>query len=211
MKICFLSLNSYPILAEEDLGYSGGAEVEQVILGKELLSKGYNICFVTYDCGIDQKNMIGGIEVIKTYDRIKSSQMNNMLKFKLIWSSLAKANADIYFHESGSTGILPQFCFLNRKKFVYRIPSDAVVLGKPLSDEDSGLQMKIAHILEVKGADAVIVQSNFQKEILVERFGVDSVVIKNGLTLRNSFDKKLDPPIILWVGSISTLRILDYS
>jgi len=121
---------------------------------------------------------------------------------------LKKANTDIYFHEAGSTGVLPLFCCLNRKKFVYRIPSDAVVLSKPLSGS-YGLSRKIVDALEIKRADIVIAQSEFQRRILKERFRVESVVIKSGLALPYVNCEKPDPPIVLWVGSISNVKNPD--
>lgn len=202
MKICFLSLNSYPLLTGKNLGYVGGAEVQQVHLGKELATKGYDVCFVTYRHGQNQMENVDGIKVIKTYDREKAHCTSDLLKYMSIWSALKKANADIYFHSAGATGVLPAFCCLNRKKFVYRIPSDAKVLSKPLS-ENSFFIRKIVDMLEIKSANVVVAQSNFQKRILKERFGVESVLIKNGLPLPHISIEKIDPPIVLWVGSIS--------
>jgi len=65
---------------------------------------------------------------------------------------------------------------------------------------------KIADVLEIRRANSVIAQSNFQKRILKERFKVKSVVIKNGLPIPKDDYKKHDPPIVLWVGSISTVK-----
>jgi glycosyltransferase involved in cell wall biosynthesis len=202
MKICFLSLSSYPILTNKNLGYAGGAEVQQVLLGRELVTRGYQVCFVTYGHGQDQIESIDGIEVIKTYEREKAHQISITLKYASIWSSLKKADADIYFHSSGATGVLPLFCRLNKKKHVYRIPSDAVVLSKSISGSYDFIG-KIADIIEIKSADIIVAQSNFQKRILKERFGVESVLIKNGLPLHYVNPEKPNPPVVLWVGSIS--------
>ncbi|MCC6019512.1 MAG: glycosyltransferase family 4 protein [Candidatus Verstraetearchaeota archaeon] len=205
MKICFLSLNSYPILTNKNLGYAGGAEVEQVSLARELATHGYDIYFVTYHHGVNKIEYVNGIKIIKTYERDKADKMSVLQKYKLILSALKKANADIYFHESGATGVLPLFCGINRKKYVHRIASDAIVLSKSLSGTYSFSQ-KIADVLEIRRANSVIAQSNFQKTILKERFKVESVVIKNGLPLPKDNYKKHDPPIVLWVGSISTVK-----
>ena len=69
MKLCFLSLDSYPVLTEENWGYAGGAEVEQVDLGRELVKLGYDVSFVTYHHGNRDIENVQGIEVIKTYNR----------------------------------------------------------------------------------------------------------------------------------------------
>ncbi|MHA1833651.1 MAG: glycosyltransferase family 4 protein [Candidatus Baldrarchaeia archaeon] len=202
MKICFLSLNSYPMLTGKNLGYAGGAEVQQVHLGRELVIKGYNVCFVTYLYGRKQIENVDGIKIIKTYNREKAAQISVLTKYVSIWSALKKANADIYFHSAGATGVLPAFCSLNKKRFVYRIPSDAIVLSKSLSGNYS-FNSKIVDVLEVKRADVVVAQSNFQQRILKERFRVESVLIKNGLPLPHVDSEKPYPPTVLWVGSIS--------
>lgn len=205
LKICFLSLGSYPTLTGRNLGYAGGAEVEQAHLGTELVTQGYDICFVTYSYGQNPNENVNGIEIIKTYDCEKSSEINVFFKYKSIWHALKKANANIYFHESGSAGVLPLFCYVNRKKFVYRIPSDAIVLNKSLSKNYS-FSTKIVDVLETKRADVVVAQSYFQKRILKERFGVASFVIKNGLLIPQVNREKQEPPIVLWVGSISSIK-----
>jgi glycosyltransferase involved in cell wall biosynthesis len=193
-------------LTKKNLGYvEGGAEVEQVSLARELIAQGYDVSFVTYSHGGRQIEDVDGINIIKTYERDKSDKISVLQKYKLVWSALEKAKADIYFHESGATGVLPLFCAMNRKKFVYRIASDAVVLSKPLSGKYSFGQ-KILDMFEVKRADIALAQSNFQRRVLKERLGVESVVIKNGLVIPEDNYEKHDPPIVLWVGSISSVK-----
>lgn len=205
MKICFLSLNSYPLLAGKNSGYVGGAEVEQVHLARELVAFGYDVYFVVYGIGPSRTEKLTGINAIATYEREKAEKMNALPKYKLIWSSLRKADADVYFHEAGAAGVLPLFCYLNRKKSVYRIPSDAVVLSKHLSGNHS-FNRKIVDTFEIKCASIVVAQSDFQKRMLAERFGVEAVVIKNGLTIPEVNHKKREPSTVLWVGSISSVK-----
>jgi glycosyltransferase involved in cell wall biosynthesis len=146
-----------------------------------------------------------GIEVIKTYERRSAGELNALSKYGQVLVSLRKASADIYFQESGATGVLPFFCLANGKRFVYRIASDAVILGKPLS-RNHGFKRKLLDIVEIKRADCVIAQSEFQKKVLNERFKVESVVIKNGLILPSAGYEKGAPVTVLWVGSISEAK-----
>lgn len=201
MKICFLSLNSYPVLAEKNLGSAGGAEVEQVALAKELLSYGYDVSFVTYDYGQEHLDNVGKIRVIKTYRREKVSKMNSFMKFASIWKALRKANADLYFYEAGSDGVMPFFSYVNKGKFIYRVPSDTVVLGR-----SGKVTVRFARRLEMEGADAVVAQSHFQEEILKKRYNVESIIIKNGLQLQQTDCEKRIPPVVLWVGTISDIK-----
>jgi glycosyltransferase involved in cell wall biosynthesis len=169
------------------------------------VTQGYGVFFITYSFEKNSLKRVNGIEIIETYKREKSAAMNFVQKYASILSALRSINAEIFFHESGATGALPLFCYLHRKKFVYRIPSDAVVLSKPLSQRYS-LNRKIIDIVEAKRADVVIAQSYFQKRILKERFSVDSVVIRNGLLIPNDNCEKQNPPVVLWVGSMSSVK-----
>jgi glycosyltransferase involved in cell wall biosynthesis len=205
VKVCFLSLSAYPTLTNKNLGYAGGAEVEQICLGQELTNHGFDVCFVTYSSGHKLNENASKIEIIETYNRNRASKLNILRKLQALFRALKKANADIYFHESGSIGVLPLFCLLNMKKFVYRIPSDSVVLSKPLSGRYS-FTKRVMDILETKTADVVIAQTLFQKRLLKERFKVESSVIKNGFSIPKLIDKKSQPPIVLWVGSISSVK-----
>jgi glycosyltransferase involved in cell wall biosynthesis len=205
VRVCFLSLAAYPTLTNKNLGYAGGAEVEQVCLGQELINHGYDVCFVTYSSGHNLNENAGKIEIIETYDRNRASKLDILRKLQALFLALKKANADIYFHESGAIGVLPIFCCLNMKKFVYRIPSDSVVLSKPLSGRYS-FYKKVVDMLEIKTADAVTAQTFFQKRMLKERFKIESFVINNGFSIPKIMDNKSLPPIVLWVGSISSVK-----
>lgn len=205
MKICFLSLNAYPLLANINAGYVGGAELEQVCLGRELVAHGYDVCFVTYRQGIDPIEKAVGIEIIQAYEREKARKLSVLSKYACLLSSLRKAGADIYFHQAGSYGVLPIFCHMNRKRFVYRIASDAIVLSKSLFGRYTFIE-RLADVLEIKKAHIVIAQSEFQKRMLRDRFNVQSVVIKNGLSLPKINYRKKNLPIVLWVGSITNAK-----
>jgi glycosyltransferase involved in cell wall biosynthesis len=102
-------------------------------------------------------------------------------------------------------GVLPLFCRIHRKKFVHRIASDTIVLSK-LPTGTPSFSENLSAILEVKTADTVVAQSKFQKRVLKERFDVESVLIKNGLFIPQVDCEKPDPPVILWVGSLSRIK-----
>lgn len=205
VRICFLSLPAYPTIAQLNLGYAGGAEIEQVALAKELVNHGYDVCLITYLTGDNPITKIEGIRIIQTYDRNQSSKLSSFQKYTCLLSALKKANSDIYFHESGAVGVLPLYCRLFQSKYVYRIPSDTTVqLGSIQGDLSFG--PKLMNLMELKSANILLAQNNFQKRILKERFDIDSVLIRNGLFINPVCNKKPNPPVVLWVGSISSIK-----
>ncbi len=91
-----------------------------------------------------------------------------------------------------------------RRKFVCNLASDAWV-----GHEFRGFKLidRLGYWLDIKLADAVIAQSEFQKEMLRKNFGKESVVIKNHFPLtERGMPNKAKPPIVLWVGSMAPVK-----
>ncbi len=62
------------------------------------------------------------------------------------------------------------------------------------------------HFFDIKLSNKVVVQNNFQKSKLRERFNVDSIIIKNSLDISTQFNKKSIGDYILWVGTIRSIK-----
>ena len=204
-----MSLDSYPVLAQKNWGYAGGAEVEQVDLGRELVKRGHKVIFITYYNGGSNVEEVNGLKVIKTYSRHQALRLSPYKKFKTIWSSLKEAQADVYFQESGATGVLPYFCSFYRKKFIYRIPSDAMVVGKSLGRSTGNIErfiQRFIDFIDIKKANTIVAQNQFQKLMLKKRFKKDSVIIKNGVNLPLFSGSKRIIPTVIWVGRITWVK-----
>ena len=205
-KLCFVSLSSYPLLAGEDLGYVGGAEVQQVLLARELIKHNYQVTFVTYGNGSSSVEYLGGIEVIKTYKRENVAGLSLLAKAGALWRAMKKAGADIYFHEAGAAGAVALFCFLRRRKFVHYIPSDANV-SRELAQANVNLYQRVANWLDIRLAEEVVCQSEFQKRKLEDNFGRRGRVIKNAFPISEGpVPEKTRPPVVLWVATINEVK-----
>lgn len=206
-KICFLSLGSYPLLSSsEELKYAGGAEMMQVLIGKELAKKGFRISFVTYHDKGEKKETLDEITIIKSYS--VSQRLSLFKKMKILWRCLKKADADIYIHSSGTPGIVPLYCFIHRKKYLYWASSDRNILLKSIGKKTS-LLAKIALYLDIKLADLIIVQNNFQKKTVEKEFKKKCVLIKNPIIIPNKFidiRKKVDNKTVLWISTIRDIK-----
>jgi glycosyltransferase involved in cell wall biosynthesis len=61
--------------------------------------------------------------------------------------------------------------------------------------------------LDIKLADAIVVQSEFQKRMLKQNFGKDSTVIKMPFPLTpRGVPEKSEPPVVLWVGAMAEVK-----
>jgi len=216
VRICFLALNSYPILSDaKTTEFVGGAEVEYAGLADELVNLGYDISFVTYkERGFEGPEIeyIEDIEIIKTYPKYLAKRLSVFSKFQLVLKALKKANVDIYFG-CGSPGILSFFSLLSSRMFVYRISSDIIASGGTYYSSQTRLLSyyleSLINRVELNRATTIIAQTEKQKECLEKELRIDSVMIRNGFPVEAPFDfttEKISPPIVLWVGSISNLK-----
>lgn len=203
-KICFVAFDSLPLLvSSENLKYGGGSELKQVLVGRELAKRGYPITFITYDEKNEKKN-VDDINIIMCPQSREYSPIKNFL---LYWKSLKKANADIYIQGIGSTGIIPFFCLIHRKKYVKWIVSDSNLLFERFRGGHPLLR-KITASLDIKFAHKIIVQNLYQKDLLENRFKIkDYVLIKNPVIIPNTIeDKENKKSYILWAGSIKPVK-----
>jgi glycosyltransferase involved in cell wall biosynthesis len=204
-KICFVSLSSYPTLASKNLGYAGGAEVNQVLLARELLKYGFDISFVADSEGQHDRGSvenIGGIKVIKTYSAADTAQFSLVAKARYVWKAMREANADIYC-ERAPSGIVALFCYRHRKKFIYGINSDEYAhKGNIRNIISNRFRAELGIRLSCKLASVIVAGNEFQAEAVKQNFGKECVIIPSGYPMSDETPQKVQPPIVLWVASI---------
>ena len=214
IKICFVALNAYPLLAGKKPENVQGPDVHQVILAKELIKHDFKITFITYDEEGAPVEYINDIEIIKIHaDAYRLKMLNIVLEVFRLWNAMRKAKAHIYFHAGGVAGAVSPFCKLIRRKFIYEILSDALVNRELITKkikEFNRSKFSLATFgnwLDIKLADAIIVLNEFQKKMLKKKFGKNGMMIKIPFPLsRRGNSEKAKPPIVLWVGTMAEVK-----
>ena len=196
------------MLINKDLGYVGGAEIQQVELAKELNKRGYKISFITYGDSHNSIEKINGIEIISAYDRIKSDNLSFIKKALLICKKMKEVDADIYFHRAGAPGITSIFGVICQKRVIDLIASYADVTGEVIIKQGviEEFLEKIGNWFDIRLSDAVVSQNNFQKLKIKDMFNVESIIIKNAFNIspQRNFDCNADH--LLWVGTIRSVK-----
>lgn len=178
----------------------GGVETVVSEVAKELASKG---CV-----GIEVISMRRGNSIPGLTTHVFDSHWSILSVFHA-WQFLRSNEYDVVHAHIPAAGIAS---ILAEKKTVYTFHSI------PLLEEEKNLIAKIGHIIEhlllkmiVKKARVTVV-CDYLKEAVREFYGVDSVVIYNGLNQKNySFPKlKRDGRNILFVGRIVPRKGIDY-
>ena len=214
IKICFVALSAYPLLAGKSIKRIIGPDVHTTLLAKELLKHNFEITFITYSDGGAPIEYIDDIEIIKIYNTTYCLNiLNIILKIFRIWNAMRKAKAHIYFHAGGVPGAVSPFCKLIRKKFIYEILSDALVNRELITRKIKEFKLSkfslatFGNWLDIKLADAIIVLNEFQNEMLKKKFGKNGMMIKIPFPLsRRGKSEKAKPPIVLWVGSMAEVK-----
>lgn len=210
INICFIAPTASPLLFKTKPKNVIGPDIDLVNLAEVLSKKGYKINFITFAPNKSTKLKMNNISIIKMYN--PNLKMNIVSKIISIWKSLKEADSDIYFHYGDFMGLTSIFTFLNGKKSLYRIGSDYFVNKKVVNKKNREFSSSkfslrsIGNWIDIKFADDICVQTEYQYKLLKENYGKKGVIIKNHINLKNSDSKNQKKFIALWVGSIADVK-----
>jgi len=209
-SICFVALNAYGLLSgRSDIQHIGGAEVQQSLIAHELVKRGYRVSFVTLDHGQPDGDVVDGITVYKAYRRDAGIPKLRFVhpRTTRLHAALKRADADIYYQRGAGieTGLVTHWCRRRGRPFVFGAASDLnfepTLLMLPTASE------RVLFRYGVRGADAVIVQSEQQRIACQARFGRSSFVVPSAVRIPET-DPRADlaaatgPPRVLWIGRL---------
>lgn len=207
IKICFFALNSYPVFSgkyEDRPGEIGGAELQQSVIGRELVKKRYEISFIVFNNDNPSCERIHGVTFYKTIEKGYrfSGPLSYIIALKSIWNSLASADADIYYQRGADplTGILSIFCIAKRRKFIFALANDMDINGE--FSRNFRWYSKLLYYFGLKTADKILVQTEYQKDLLKSLHARDGFLIKNIFLLESADLHPMKRPVVLWVGTI---------
>jgi len=208
-QICFVSHFAYGALASIDTGHIGGVERQNALMAKWFSKHGYKVSMITWDEGQADGVLVDGIKVFKMCK--KEAGIKGLRFFWPKWSSLnnamKRADAGVYYQNCGGyeTGQVALWCRRNERKFVYSVASDPDCdIRLPAMRT---LRDRVLYRYGLKHADTVIVQTQRQKQMLQEGFGIESSVIPMPCSISDNTGlyetRTNDSKHVLWVGRIS--------
>ncbi|MHB0912210.1 MAG: glycosyltransferase family 4 protein [Armatimonadota bacterium] len=208
--ICFVSETeaTYGILTGAKCNAVGGAEVQQLVLAEALRGRGYRVTFLVPDLG--QPPVIvtaSGITVRKTRKQFAGSGLKRLLVDSLkVFAAMRRAGADVYYQRCSSvmTGVTAFYCKLAGKPFVFSVAHNKDVdesLGRFLS-----FKMRRLYKYGVTNADAVVVQTKEQKDLLKKWVGIDGVHIPSSFHAPKETDSEVVESDVLWAGTFKSIK-----
>jgi len=205
MKVCILSEYAYSFFAGKSKEV-GGAELQMVVLAKELDDRSHDVSFVTFEKSNSSFEIIKGIKTYNPFDTKGSgySYLYPQNIYKLL-KILNKIDADVFIQRATSplTGFISFFAKLKNKKFIYSVSSEMGVNDNLKINSIKNLK-NLFYKFGVKHCDCVVCQTNRQINLLDQVLNKKGKLIKNLYPLpKEDFKKNNGSPLkILWVGRV---------
>jgi glycosyltransferase involved in cell wall biosynthesis len=209
MKVCFVAHGVYPIISNScPIERIGGAELQQVQVGRGLRQRNIDVSYITYDHGQPDGEIIDGLTIHKSFRESEGLPGIRFFYPRLfkIWRALQRADADVYYCRAAGfmPGVLALFCRLHRKKFIYAGAHDSDFMPDRLLI--SNQRDRFLYRFGLRHADAIFVQSRQQQQLLKDNFGLESMVIRNLLGGEDMEEPVPERGVILWVSTIKTWK-----
>jgi glycosyltransferase involved in cell wall biosynthesis len=178
----------------------GGAELQQIIVARGLVKRGYRVSMICLNFGQEDRQEIDGIVIHRAYRPAAGIPLLRFFWPRLtsIYSCLKRVDADIYYHRAASvlTGVMAAFCQRNGKKSVFAVAGDPFIRFA---------RDKWIYEYGVRRVDRIVVQNAAQERSIRERFGRDSTLIPN------CYETVVRPEClsqreVLWVSTIRQLK-----
>lgn len=215
LKICLVAHLAYGALSRTS-GHIGGVEHQTTQLARWLASRGHRVTMVTWDEGQLDGTVIDDV-VVRTVCR-REAGWPGVRFIHPRWSSLVgalrRADAEVYYHNSAEyvTGQIAIWCRMHARKFVYASASNA--------DCDRQLPFlttsreRILYRLGLRHAAARIVQTAEQQRMMLDSFGLPSVVIPMPGSDMSVITAAATPPdtqdgAVLWIGRLCAIKRPD--
>lgn len=200
--ICFVMMHAFPVM-------KGGAELQAYNLAKYFVKRGYDVHYI-YQSRNKIKEENSGIKWHKL-PFLPNNFSLNILNYPKLVKSLKIIDPDIIYQRAKNiyTGQIGFYSHEKDSIFVWGASSEKDCLPQ----KEPNIKRKILRGSNlsignygIKKADAIVVQTKTQQNLLIKNYGLESIIIPNGHPIPVGQFKKEYPPIIVWVANIKKIK-----
>lgn len=210
MRICFVGLETLPVLSREYNRHGvGGEQVQHALLARAFARRGADVSVVCLDYGQPDGTRVDGVAVFKSYCRQAGIPALRFVTPRLtgLWSALRRADADVYYTSCAGmqVGIVAAFARMHGRSSCFRVAHD--------SDCDPSRLLiqyrrdKWLYEFGLRRANAILAQSEQQQRALQRNYGLDSrvagMLVEPPLQQRGFAARDVD---VLWVNNIRPFK-----
>ena len=214
MNLCFVGLKCYDLLVgSETPRYIGGIERQFVSLATGMANRGHNVSFVTYDHGQGIHENQDGIKIVPAFGpndglpglRFLFPRMSGILR------AIRQTSGEMILQMGASTETFASSlaCRLpsrRKRSFIFFVASDSDCLtDTPLIPHR---RERIVYKRGLLNSRIVIVQSDRQRQLMANSFGIDAEVAV--MPAGSLGESAVEPNVgtkrerrVLWIGRIS--------
>lgn len=206
--VCFVAPNAFPLLSGDfSNNVLGGAELQQVTLARELVSRGYRVSMVCFDFGQPDAVEIDGIVVYKTYRLDAGIPVIRFLypRVTSVWAALNRADADIYYTRTASmvVGLVAAFGKIKNKKTLFAAASNS-----DFSMSETRIKYRRDLLIfkyGLRNSSKILVQNEEQERLCRINYGRNPLIIRNCYAFPGVAEKR--PRLsVLWVSTIRRVK-----
>jgi glycosyltransferase involved in cell wall biosynthesis len=212
-RICFVGLDSLPVLAPEyEQHRIGGEQVQQTLLARALARRGFAVSMLAYDYGQPDGQCWDEVTTYRTFAQDSGLPVLRFLHPR--WTGLLRAarraDADVYYLSCASVQVGQMALYTRRhaRKLVFRVASDADCDPQRLLIRY--WRDKKLYEYGLRRADAVLVQSAAQQAALRGNYGLDAAIagmlVEDPAELAEFAARDI---AVLWVSNIRQVKRPD--
>ncbi len=177
-RVCMLNYYAWGVIADLDGAavHIGGEEVQHALLSRYLASTGLAVTSLVGDFGQRPVEEHAGVRVRKTF-RLGAGVPGLRFfcpRMSSTWRALKAADADVYYASCAGAmaAVVAAFCRRHRRRFVFRIASDADCAPHTLMLNNARDRMLYHYAL--RRADRILAQTERQASLLREHYGLQA-------------------------------------
>ncbi|MBI5709169.1 MAG: glycosyltransferase family 4 protein [Candidatus Eisenbacteria bacterium] len=184
-RLCLYAPYLYPVASGGEIPFVGGAEVQQWLLARGLARRGFDVSVATCDYGQAPRLEREGVSLLRTFPPQAGLPGLRFFHPRLTraFGALSAADAEVYFVQGSGlpAGLARDVARLRGAGFVFLGAHDFdAIPALPLA---GNLRDRWWYRRALRGADARISQTEAQRRLFRENFGLDSAVITNPVEL----------------------------
>jgi glycosyltransferase involved in cell wall biosynthesis len=209
-RVCFVGLENLPVLAPEfEQHRIGGAQLQQTLLARALVRRGFQVSMVVGDYGQPDGATWSGVRTYKAYSASEGIPIVRFVhpRWTKLCAAMRRADADVYYVScaGGQVGQVAIWVARNGRRMIFRVASDSDC--DPNRVLISFWRDKKLYAYGLRRAAAILAQSIRQQQLLLENYGVASTVASSLVESPDQVRALSERDIaLLWVGNIQQLK-----
>ncbi|MEJ2721278.1 MAG: glycosyltransferase family 4 protein [bacterium] len=209
--ICFVSIEAYATLRPGVAELAGGAGFQVVQIGRRLSKLGYPVSFVVGDFGQPFCDVVDGFPTYRA-SRVSggSSATRGLANVVRVFRAMRAARAKHYVMRSNRNLLFFALVFsqLMGARFTFMVAITPHVTREGF--ESMPRVIRFLYKWSLRHADRVTVQTEEQKRLLLENYGVEGALVPNGIEIPPFPDTPIEKSHdVVWVGSIKAPKRPD--